>query len=160
MRLIPLTRGYSAQVDDEDFDELSRWKWRYKDGYAVRTTSRRLGMQTIFMHREILQTPEGMQTDHKNRGDTLNNQRANLRICTIAQNAANRRVQRNNTSGYKGVYQHKGRKNWYAYIHVGGRSIHLGSFDSPEDAARAYDEAAGKYFGEFAGLNILEALCN
>jgi hypothetical protein len=104
------------------------------------------------MGRAILNAPAGMIVDHRD-GDGLNNQRENLRLCTHSQNMQNRRLQRNNRSGYKGVYWIKAQGVWAARITVNRVPINLGRFDTAEQAARAYDEAALKYHGEFARLN-------
>jgi len=154
MKLIPLTQDKFAQVDDEDFEWLSQWKWRYDRGYAGRRTKVNGKRCTIFMHREIAQTPDGMETDHRKTGETLNNQRSNLRVCTVAQNQANRGLAWNNTSGYKGVSYHRAKKKWRARIKAGGgKLIQVGYFPNAEDAAHAYDAAARQLHGEFAYLN-------
>lgn len=95
---IPLTRGKIALFDDEDYEELSKYKWFITKVYA----SRHSGNKTVYMHREIMKTPENMETDHIN-GDVLDNRRENLRICTRQENARNIRGISSNTSGYKGV---------------------------------------------------------
>ena len=98
MKKIPLTKGKFALVDDEDFERLSQFKWHYGKGYAARKTNE----DYIYMHKEILGIGKKQEGDHKN-GDKLNNQRANLRTCTHAQNMFNRRTQKNNVSGVSGV---------------------------------------------------------
>jgi len=95
-----------------------------------------------------------LSIDHVD-GNGLNNQKANLRVASHAENCANRRINRNNTSGFKGVSKNKER--WQAYIRVAYRQIHLGYFDTPEEAAEAYDRAAIAYFGEFAKTNKMLA---
>ena len=150
MKEIQLNHGYVALVDDEDFERLSKWKWVYADGRAVRYDSR--SKKTIYMHRVIIDTPDGMYTDHIKTGDTLNNQKSNLRVCTYSQNQANRGLNKNNTSGFKGVSRDG--KKWRAVIMVDNKYIRLSCHDTPEQAARVYDEAAKKYFGEFASLNF------
>lgn len=116
-----------------------------------------LGTNAISMHRLIMNTPDGMDTDHINR-DKLDNRRENLRVCTTSQNTANSKKQSVNTSGFKGVFSIEGAKGnakkWKSKIEVKGSSIYLGSFNTAQEAAKAYDNAAVKYFGEFAKLNF------
>ena len=92
--------------------------------------------------------------DHVN-SNGLDNRRINLREASQAQNCANQRLHSNNTSGYKGVSRERAERRWKARICVKGRHIFLGRFDDPVEAARAYNEAALEYFGEFAWLNPL-----
>lgn len=155
MKMIPLTQGKSAIVDDDIYDYLMQWKWHAflnnnKNYYAIRG-NRREGR--VPMHRVVAKTPAGMITDHINR-NTLDNRRENLRICTRAENARNTDVYKNNKSGFRGVYWKTREKKYIAQIKVNGEIIRVGRFDSPEEAARAYDEAAVRYFGEFANLNF------
>lgn len=158
MKLIQLTQGKFAQVDDEDYDLLMQWNWHHNKGYAVRMQRNELGKQeTILMHREIMQTPKGMETDHINANgetDGLNNQRCNLRVCTKTQNTRNRGKPNHNTSGYKGVTWHEQSKKWVARIGFDGTLKNLGSFSDAIDAAQAYDVAARKLFGRFAKKNF------
>lgn len=161
MKTIPLTKGKVALVDDADYGALSRFRWhtlQHGGGkfYAVRAgttvgTKRRM----ITMHAHLAGTPAGMVTDHVN-GDSLDNRRSNLRVCTQSENLANRGKSKNNTSGYKGVTRDwRSIKNpWVAQIWKLNRRIHLGVFPTAEAAARAYDEAALKLHGEFAFLNF------
>ena len=157
VREIELTRGLVTFVDDADYEWLSQWSWcATSEGYAKRgTRNRRLGTQSIIlMHRFIMGAPEGTEVDHEDR-NPLNNQRHNLRLATGRQNRQNTGIKSNNTSGYKGVYWAKDRNKWRAKI-IAGKQIGLGQFDNPEDAARAYNEAALVYFGDFASLNEVE----
>lgn len=154
--MIPLTQGKSAMVDDEDYDWLNQWKWHFAQGYASRNSGSVLGLRkAIRMHREILRTPKGMDTDHIN-GNTLDNRRKNLRICTRAQNNTNTRVRKDNTSGFRGVTWHTYTRKWEAQININGKHTHLGLFKTPEEAALAYDQEAKKHHGEFARLNFPE----
>ncbi len=154
MKKIKLTRGKFAKVDDANFEWLNQWRWQYNKGYAVRNSSVRDGKRyTIFMHRLVICTPDGMETDHIDR-DGLNNQRKNLRICVTMQNRRNSGLQINNASGYKGVSWDRGAKKWRAYIMINRRRMHLGLFKSAKIAAHAYDDAAIKYFNEFASPNF------
>jgi len=106
----------------------------------------------VLLHRILLDAKGEDFVDHIN-GDRKNNRRSNLRICNNAQNSANSKKPMTNTSGYKGVHWHRGCKKWRAAIQVNGKMIHLGVFEQKVDAARAYDKAAEKYFGEFAKTN-------
>lgn len=151
MKEIMLTKGKVALVNDEDFEELNKHKWHCNsDGYAVRNLLR--GKIKIWMHREILQTPKNKMTDHIN-GNKLDNRKENLRIANDVTNQQNKIGYSSN--GFKGVCKHKNRKNkpYFSTIRVMNRSIFLGGFSSVIEAAKAYDEAAIKYFGEFARIN-------
>ena len=159
---IKLTRGYVTVVDDADFEWLSGWKWhvfiRFGLVYACRqychpTLKNKRGHKkqiSISMARLIMGEPKGMNVDHIN-GNSLDNRRANLRICTHQQNLWNshRRL-----GLYKGVYEGPGSKKWRANIVVNKKSKHLGMYNSPQDAARAYDKAAMELFGEYACTNF------
>ena len=150
-KLIPLTQGKFAIVDACDYEWLSQWKWYYGQGYAIRAEKRK----TCAMHRVINQTPDGLDTDHIN-GDKLNNRRCNLRSCTRQQNQFNKGFSANTGSKHKGVYLlicHKKYQYWIARININGERKHLGCFKMELDAALAYNEAAIKYYGEFARLN-------
>lgn len=147
-REIPLTQGRTALVSASDYDTLSQYGWYYHlTGYAVRheSGSRRL----IFLHRQTLDPPPGYMVDHIN-GDRTDNRRENLRLCDPAGNSRNRRPNAGKT--YKGISP-SGRR-WRARIRCNGKNLHLGTFDTPEEAARAYDAAASDLFGEFASLNL------
>ena len=155
MKEIPLTQGFVALVDDEDYDALSRFKWnalvvpRSDLVYATRSVTIAPGKhRSISMHRQIMGFPLN-DVDHKDRNG-LNCQRYNLRACTTAQNLANQKRRKNNTSGAKGVDWVKKDKRWRARIEVNGTRLHLGNHKNKSDAQVAYDDAAKKYRGEFA----------
>lgn len=159
-RRIELTQGMSAKVDAEDYERLSRYKWRVcrKNGrttvYAERTIRKRDGRYSrMLMHRQIMgDVGEGKVIDHAN-GDGLDNRRGNLRAATAAENSWNRRGG-DGRSGYKGVSLSREKKKWRAAIFVNGRRHHLGYFADVQEAARAYDAAARRHFGAFARVNF------
>ncbi len=148
-----------VKVDDEDFDDLSKEKWypfRPPGGglYAVKNIGYGRGNRTIvLMHRHILCAVKGTTVDHKN-GDSLDNQKGNLRFCTLRENARNSKKRAATSSKFKGVCFLKNKNRYRAYIKVDGRMKHLGTFISEVDAAVAYDKAALTNFGEFAKLNF------
>lgn len=153
MKKIPLTQGKFAIVDDDLYDWASQFSWYlHSEGYAVREEWNGGNKKRFRMHREINKTPKGMDTDHIN-GNRLDNRRDNLRTCTRSKNLQNARVRDSNRTGYKGVAIHKASGLYHAYINVDGKQISLKYHKTPEDAARAYNRAAIKYFGEFARLN-------
>ena len=155
MKEIPLTQGKVAIVDDEDFDFLNQWKWYAHKSRATfyATRNRRMddppGPCSITMHAVLLPTEDGL-VDHFD-GDGLNNQRVNLRAASFHQNAVNRRYSIGQ-SGYRGV--RKNGNHWTARIRVNRKCFGLGTFVDPAEAARIYDVAASRYFGEFAILNF------
>lgn len=154
-RRIALSQGKYALVDDADYEWLNQWKWTYHSmgsGAAARKIKVGKGKQaSVLMHRLILDASDGMHVDHIN-GDGLDNRRENLRQCTPQQNWRNRKPANKNGSGYKGAYPNK--NHWEAAITVNRQRLYLGCFGNPEDAARAYDEAAREHFGKYARLNF------
>lgn len=161
MKKIELTKGQYAKVDDDDYEWLSKYKWYFSNGYATRYNGRINDKQNMVrMHREILSINghviDGKVIDHKD-GDGLNNTKDNLRVCTQSQNAMNKENPSNNTSGYKGVSFSKLTNNWEAYITVRGKKLGLGYYNTPEEAAVAYDLAALDYYKEFAIVNFKDS---
>jgi len=156
VKTIPLSQGAVALVDDADFAELSRFSWYLSDkGYAVRNADVDGGKRPIRMHRVLLGAPDGVDVDHID-GNRLNNTRGNLRLCERRQNLMNSRKRTATTSKFKGVYWLAANRKWRAKINIEGKSKHLGCFAAEEDAARAYDQAAKTYFGEFARTNLIQ----
>lgn len=151
-KLIQLTRGQLAIVDKHDFEELNRYKWHATaQGYAVRRITENGKQLAVYMHRVILKTPKGMDTDHKN-GNRLDNRRANLRTATRSQNNHNIGLRRVNRFGMKGVSAETQRGKYRATIMISKVSHYLGSFKTPEEAYTVYCEAATRLHGEFARL--------
>lgn len=161
IKLIPLSQGKYAIVDAEDYERLMQWKWyRTTIGYAARTMhfgykNGRKIKTDITMHRFIMNTPKGMDTDHIN-GDRLDNRRCNLRICSHSENCKNLPIRKNlakKSSKYKGVSWDKKTKKWVAKIMVNRVHKILGYFCEESLAAHAYNKAATECHGEFARIN-------
>jgi hypothetical protein len=149
---IPVAGGYYAYVDAADYEWLSKYKWHLFGGkYAARYDNGTGKM--IPMHREIMQTPPGMVTDHKD-GNGMNNCRSNLRNCTRQQNLWNMGKRTGCASRYKGVCREKKSGKLFAKVVIGKKPIWLGYHDDEESAARAYDRKAVECFREFARLNF------
>ncbi len=157
MKLILLTQGQFAIVDDADYDWLNQWKWcalkRRATFYAGRNIGGRCNQRLVLMHREIMNAQNGQEIDHKE-GNGLNNQRKNLRFCTHSQNMMNSRKQKG-TSRFKGIYWNKQKQKWRAMITIDHKRIHLGYFVSEKQAAKIYQKAANEYFGEFAYKKVV-----
>lgn len=160
MREIKLSKGYTALVDDEDYDLVSQHKWypviSSRRTYAQTSVSLPNGKYTsLSMHRVILGiTDRKVWVDHEDH-EGLNNQKYNLRQCNASKNIGNsRKCLRPTTSRFKGVVWNKQRSNWLAQITVSKKTHYLGSFACEDTAARVYDSAALLHFGEFACLNF------
>lgn len=175
MKVINLTKGYAALVDDADYELLSKFKWFanvHKSGYVCAIKNKTIDSPYIKMHRLILGvTNRSVLVDHKD-GNPLNNQRSNLRLCNDSQSACNVRSAKNSTSKYLGVSRHtailnrKTKKSgtktyvykaWRATIFKDYKQISIGRFKTEIEAALAYNEAAKRIHGEFARLNNIAA---
>jgi len=159
MKTIALTNGGVTVVSDRDYSYLRRWAWtRRPDNYAVRyegNSRKPKNRRTVYLHLVVARRAGKCgrpQVDHRDL-DRLNNCRSNLRVATMMEQRANQTKQRNNTSGFKGVFWHEPTGKWMAQIGVRRRHIYLGLFTSKRNAAQAYNQAARKHFGKFACLN-------
>lgn len=161
---IPLSKGQVAIVDDDTPAEVLTQKWYAywspspKTYYAVRTEIRADGKRRqIYMHRVLLGvTNPKIQVDHRNAIGT-DNQKTNLRICTPAQNQANR-PPTGGRSRFKGVYWDARCRKWFSQIRVNHKTHYLGIKESEEAAALAYNAAAIELCGEFAFLNVVPSI--
>jgi len=152
VRRIPLGNGVYAYVDAADYEWLSRYRWcMISGGYAAR----RVGRKWIFMHREIMQPPEGMVVDHFDH-NKANNCRLNLHVCTPAENQHNNTKRPGTSSRFKGVSYVKRLGKYRASFWFNGHRFWLGCFEDEVEAARAYDYKAVQCCGPFARLNLPE----
>jgi hypothetical protein len=163
---VALTKGLFAIIDEEDLPKVSQYKWhalckRRGGNYYANTSIHISGSgkdrikKNINMHRFIMDATDGQHVDHKN-GNTLDNRKENLRICSNSQNHMNiPKINKATTSKYKGVSLRKNdaSKGWRATIRANGEALELGYYPTEAAAAIAYNQAALKYFGEFALLN-------
>jgi hypothetical protein len=159
MQLIPISNGQFAKVDDEDFDLVKDYHWHMDGAGYARTNVWRNNRKDSAprMHRLIISDVEtSLHIDHVN-GDKLDNRRSNLRVTTCSQNLMNRGPQSNNLSGYKGVVFDRARNKWRAEICVNRKRKYLGRYDTPEEAAVAYNAASIKYHGEFGYVNKISS---
>jgi hypothetical protein len=144
-------KGKKFIIDDEDFLKVSVYKWyiNSRSGYVYRNLP-----APMKLHRFIMNPPINMDIDHKNR-NPLDNRKCNLRICTRSQNMMNSHVKSRNEWGIKGVWYNPKNKYWVVQLRVLGKRVYQKYFKTKEEAALAYNQAAIKYFGEYALLNQL-----
>lgn len=152
-------RGWTI-IDAEDYPRVARHLWRYNPkpqsatGHAERRYMAHGRLQIVALHRFLLDAPDDQEVDHIN-GDGLDNRKQNLRLVSHARNMMNRRLPKNNKSGYKGVRWCPGKKKWRAEISYGGKQYHLGYFCDPLDAATVYNEASLRFHGEYGRPNVV-----
>ena len=141
MKEIKLTNSGFTLVDDENFDYLNQWKWQKSDnGYAYRCDKGK----GVYIHRLINKTLFGLSTDHINR-NKLDNRKENLRTCIGQLNFFNRGLNKNNTSGYKGICWEKKRKKWFAQIMINRKHHFLGYFNNIKEAVLVRNQVERLY---------------
>lgn len=133
-------------IDLEDVEKVKNYKWCESHGYII------CNKLKTFLHRLIMNCPSDMVVDHINR-NPLDNRKCNLRICTQQQNQTNHGVSSNNTSGTTGVYWSKAKNKWNVRIQVNYKQIHLGYFDTLEEAIEVRKKAEIEYFGEYRNID-------
>jgi hypothetical protein len=149
MKLIELTQGKFAQIDDEDFEKVSQYKWYYNSGYALTYSKGK----RIRMHRLVMNAPDGVDVDHRDT-NKLNNQKPNLRLCTTTQNNRNGILRKDNTTGYKGVSIEPSTGYFRPNVYKDGVALSFGNFKDIHHAALARDLWAVDLYGEFASTNF------
>lgn len=142
-KLVRLLKGEDCLIDDDNFELVSKYKWHKIKSYGYAMSN------GIRMHRLIMDCPKGMEVDHIN-GNTLDNRKCNLRICSHADNQKNMKVRTDGVSKFKGVSWDKQMYKWRVRV----QNQFIGLFDNERHAAMAYDLNAKQLFGEFAQLNF------
>ena len=152
-RRIKLTKGKFAIVDPDDYQNLFRYDWHLLETKGKSYAAMFNEGAILSMHRFIINAPKGRIVDHRNH-ESLDNRKFNLRFATHSQNCCNKKILKKGTSEYRGVSLIKKSNKWQAVIYYNGTRKHLGLFENQQDAAKAYDNAARIYHGEFAVLNF------
>lgn len=152
-----LTNGKITLVDNDDFKKLKKYNWKMSnEGYVYRYEYNRMQKKYINLARLIMNAPKRKVVDHIN-NNKLDNRKCNLRICTQLENSRNRGKNKNNTSGFKGVFRSLSGKKWIAQISISKKgkrvTYSLGGYDDILSSAKAYNEGAKKYHKEFSRLN-------
>ncbi len=149
---IPLKNGKVLLIDKDDYHKIENASSIIARGRYVSAIFLTEGtVKMVAIQKLVMDTPEGFVVDHKNRNG-FDNRKENLRICTSAENSRNRIANKNNRFGYKGVAEAFNGK-YVAQIGFDGKKYYGGTFDTVIEAAKAYNEMAIKYHGEFARLN-------
>lgn len=157
---LSISKGMTTLIDHEDYLRLAAaklLKWNAQKVGKRYYASRNTKDQKLYLHRWVMNAPTGMVIDHID-GDSLNNMKANLRLCHHRDNARNQRNQENRQSVFKGVTKQRNSPSWISQIEFGGEHVRLGSFGTAEDAAKAYDLAAVLLFGDFALPNYAASM--
>lgn len=137
-------KGKFALVDDEYYEEFSKYKWfLHTGGYAYKGNDKK-----TYMHREIMENPEGRIIDHKNH-NKLDNRKENLRVCTHYQNNVNR-TPRSTKSGFAGVWKNAKCSTYQVVIRANGVRRYIGSYKTMDEALIAREKAVKSFHGEFA----------
>ena len=154
MKRIMLQSGLSTMVDDEDLADLERYSWQAVPCPSGFYVCRSAEGTTVYMHRQLKGCPENLDVDHRD-GNSLNNQKSNLREATRTQNNRNmHRSARQRRGAFKGIRWHRQKQRWQARITVNYKSLCVGYHRDALAAALLYDSAALRVFGEFAAPNF------
>jgi len=152
MKTFKTTNGFEVIIDDDWYDDITsvRWSAAAANQKYIKTIYKNHDgvWVNVYLHRLIIGANRGETVDHIN-GNTYDNRRENLRICSKSQNGFNRGPNKNNLAGFKGVQLRSDKKKWMARINVMGKAFYLGCFDTKELASEAYKEASKRLHGEF-----------
>lgn len=142
MEITSKGKKYKILIDKEDFKSVSKYTWWIKENNYVYTNVTVESKRTsLYLHRLILNAPKGKEVDHINH-NPLDNRKKNLRICNKSQNNINKK------NMYSGV--NKFRNKWRARIKKDNKEIHLGIFNSREEALKARKKSEIKLFGIYS----------
>lgn len=148
-------------IDKEDYDKVCKYKWNlHSDSTNIYVRAYKRYKENgvkeyIFLHNLVMDNKEKLLVVDHIDGNTLNNKKSNLRLCTQKNNEINKKIQKNNKSGHKGVWYSSLERKWKAYITYNNKRIHLGTFINKNEAIKVREEAENKYFKNFnrGGLN-------
>lgn len=162
MKLLSLTKGKYAQVDDEDYYWLSQWNWfaiETKGAWYARRSKKKGVLRSgepfeVYLHRVVMRCSDKTKVvDHRDH-DGLNCQKVNLRTCTKSENNRNLCSRKGSSSSYLGVTWDSSRSKWSSRLKCKGKTFNIGRFNNEIEAAKAYDLVAKEQFGNFANLNF------
>jgi hypothetical protein len=154
MKSITMTNGVRTIVDDDMHEMYGKYNWtQHTKGFACRSMKMEGKWKTVFLHRLVMNVPQGKEVDHIN-GDRLDNKKSNLRICSREDNAKNRMKRYDSQQPFKGIRLRKGR--WEVNLQCDKKAYYLGRYNTAIEAAKVYDKYAKKYFGQFARFNLNE----
>lgn len=143
-------------IEDAKFIHKEHWKIRYESNrWRVVSNNNKTpnhSFARFIWTKNFGDISKDMVVDHIN-GNSLDNRKQNLRLCSRQENNRNSAPRKNSTSKYKGVSWSTCKSKWTVKIRVNGKSKHIGYFSDEKLAAEAYNKAAKQYYGDFAWIN-------
>tara|TARA_R110000787_G_scaffold96201_1_gene199447 strand:- start:474 stop:959 length:486 start_codon:yes stop_codon:yes gene_type:complete len=144
--------GKTFLVSPDDYEDfVDGYRFGLSSKGHVMYSGRKDGLNGKRLHRIIMGEPEDFVIDHINR-DLLDNRSCNLGFVSQQENVINRGIKKTNKSGVSGVSWHKRDNKWVSQITYKNKKIHLGNFDTLEEATKAREDGKIKYFGEFRAM--------